>query len=262
MPKHEVVTRDSLRRELVVNAVTKPLAIGAAAAVAVAAFLLGAPWLLAVAALLYLGLAGATFFDPDEAERVGNAAYDRAKEIGGPTRALPSGLAPEIASLVERAREEERRITEAVSDSDLSFAGVMSDVGSLTAEMERIAGRAQSIWKYLSEQRPEDVRRRLRELRNAPETSSEAARARERATGALQDQLRLGETMESELGRFTAEMEHLIASLGIVHGQLVRMSVANDTHLQEDVARELSDLRERVGTFAEGMREAVSRLDG
>src|SRR5688500_20273886 len=100
MPKHEVVTRDSLRRELVVNAVTKPLAIGAAAAVAVAAFLLGAPWLLAVAALLYLGLAGATFFDPDEAERVGNAAYEREKEIGGPTRDLPSGLAPEFASQV------------------------------------------------------------------------------------------------------------------------------------------------------------------
>jgi hypothetical protein len=57
-------------------------------------------------------------------------------------------------------------------------------------------------------------------------------------------------------------MEHLIASLGIVHGQLVRMSVTNDAHLQEDVARELSDLRDRVSTFAEGMREAVSRLDG
>lgn len=261
MPEREVVTRGSLQRELVVNAVTKPLAIAVAAAVAVAAFVIGTPWLLAVAAALYLGLAAATFFDADEAERVGNAAYKRAGALTGPTRALPSGLAPEIASLLERARAEEWRIFETVSESELTFEGVMTEVGGLTTEMGRIAGRAQSIWKYLSEQRPEDAESRLRELREAPETTPEATRARERAADALQDQLRLGETMEAELGRFTAEMEHLIASLGIVHGQLVRMSVANDTHLQEDVARELRDLRDRVGTFAEGMREAVARLD-
>ena len=73
--------------------------------------------------------------------------------------------------------------------------------------------------------------------------------------------MRVGERL-LRVARFEAEVEHLIASLGVVHGQLVRISVANDTHLQEDVARELSDLRERVSTFAEGMREAVSRLDG
>jgi hypothetical protein len=262
MPAREVVTRDSLRRELVVNAATKPLAIGVAAAVAVAAFLIGTPWLLVVAAALYLALAGATLLDPNEAERVGKEAYERAGALTGPTtRALPPGLAPEIASLLERARAEEWRIFETVSESELTFDGVMADVGSLTTEMERIAGRAQSIWKYLSEQRPEDARSRLRELRDAPATSPEADRARERAADAVQDQLRLGETLEGELGRFAAEMEHLIASLGIVHGQLVRMSVANDTHLQEDVARELSDLRERVSTFADGMRDAVARLD-
>lgn len=262
MAERQLVTRETLRRELVVNAGTKPLAIGVAAAVAVAAFVIGTPWLLAVAAALYVALAASTFFDPAEAERVGAAAYKRARALPGSARALPPGLAPEIASLLERARVEERRIVETVSESDLGFEGVTTDVGSLTTEMERIAGRAQSIWKYLDEQRPEDARSRLRELREAPATSVEADRARERAADALQDQLRLGETLESELGRFTAEMEHLIASLGIVHGQLVRMSVANDPHLQEDVARELSDLRERVGTFAEGMREAISRLDG
>ena len=263
MPEREVVTRGSLQRELVVNAVTKPLAIGVAAAVAVAAFVLGTPWLLLIAAALYLALAAATFFDADEAERVGKDTYKRAGALTGPTtRALPPGLAPEIALLLERACAEEWRIFETVSESELTFEGVMTEVGGLTTEMERIAGRAQSIWKYLNEQKPEEARSRLRELRDGAETNPEAARARGRAADALQDQLRLGETMQSELGRFTAEMEHLIASLGNVHGQLVRMSVANDTHLQEDVARELSDLRHRVSTFAEGMRDAVARLDG
>jgi hypothetical protein len=261
MPGREVVTRDSLRRELVLNAVTKPLAIGVAAAVAVAAFLLGTGWLLAVAVAVYLGLAGATFFDADEAERVGKAVYGRRKEIGGPGP-LPPGLEPEIASLLERARAEEWRIFEAISESELAFEGVMADVGSLTTEMERIAGRAQTIARYLGDQRPDDVRSRLRALETAPETSSEAGRARARASAALRDQLRLGETMEAELGRFTAEMEHLIASLAVVHGHLVRASVANDTHLQGEVAREIGGLRARVETYAEGMRDALAQLDG
>lgn len=261
MPGRDVVTRDALRRELVVNAATKPLAIGVAALVAVAAFMLGTLWLLPVAAALYVGLAAATFLDQDEAARVGAAAYRRAG-LGRGAAAVPHGLAPEIAALLQRARDEEARIAETVEESELPLDSVVSEVASLTTEMERIAGRAQSISKFLAGQRPDDARRRLRELRETPTNSAEARRARDRAVDALTAQLRLWETMTEELDRFKSEMEHLIASLGIVHGQLVRMDVANETHLQEEVARELGDLRERMETFAEGMREAVSRLDG
>ena len=261
MSEREVVTRDSLRRELVVNAVTKPLAISVAAVVAVAAFVLGVAWLLAVAVAVYIGLAAATFFDDEEAKRVGAAAYERARELPRPARGLPPGLAPEIAALLERARAEEFRIFEVVSESDLPFDGVMSEVGGLTTEMERLAGRAQTIWKYLSEQRPHDARRRLRELRAAA-TNEDIGGARGRAIGALEEQLRLGETMQAELARFEAEMENLIASLGVIHGQLVRVSVAGDDRLQEEVTRELGELRERVGAYAEGMRDAVRQLDG
>jgi hypothetical protein len=261
MPGREVVTRDALRRELVVNAATKPIAIGVAALVAVAAFVIGTPWLLLVAVGLYVGLAAATFFDQEEAERVGAAAYERAG-LGRGVAALPSALAPEIAALLQRARDEEARIAETVAESDLPLDSVASEVSSLTTEMERIAGRAQSISKYLALQSPEDARLRLRELRDTTPTSADAARARDRAVDAVDARLRLWETMTEELDRFKAEMEHLIASLGIVHGQLVRMDVANETHLQDEVARELGELRERMGVFAEGMREAVSQLDG
>lgn len=261
MPGRQVVTRDALRRALVINAATKPMAIGAAGVVLVAAFVLGTLWLLLVAVGLYVGLAAATFFDQEEAARVGAAAYERAG-LGRGVAALASGLAPEIAALLQRARDEEARIAETVEESELPLDSVVSEVASLTTEMERIAGRAQSISKYLDGQKPADARLRLRELRDAPASSAEATRARDRAVNAVTAQLQLWETMTEELDRFKAEMEHLIASLGIVHGQLVRMDVANETHLQDEVAQELSELRERVGAFAEGMREAVSQLDG
>jgi hypothetical protein len=261
MAKPELVTRRTLQRELAVNAVTKPLALGVGAAVAVSAFLLGTPWLLLAALAAYLSLVATTFFDQAEAARVGKSAYERAALRRG-QGALPSGLAPEIEQLLTRARAEEERIADTVEQSSLPFDTVVAEVSGLTTEMERIAGRAQSIWKYLASQDPEAARVRLRELRARDGESVESGRARDRAAEALTAQLRLWETMQEELDRFKAEMEHLIASLGIVHGQLVRMDVANETHLQEEVARELGDLRERVGTFAEGMREAASRLDG
>src|SRR5438034_9312711 len=147
MAGRELVTRKSLQRELIGNAATKPGAIGVAAAVAVGALVIGAAWLLAVAVVAYIALAAATLFDGDEAERVGRAAYERARGRGArrETRALPKGLAPEIDSLVKRARVEQERILQAIAESELPLDKVSLEVDSLTAEMERIAGRAQVL---------------------------------------------------------------------------------------------------------------------
>jgi hypothetical protein len=259
MPGRQLVTRESLQRELVVNAATKPLAIGVAAGVAVFAFVLGVPWLLILAPVLYVSLALATFFDGDEAERVGRAAYERARP-SVKRRVRPRGLAPGIGSLVERARVEEERILSAVAESDLEFTEVSIEVESLAAEMERIAGRAQVISDYLDQQRPQEVRQRLRAIERETGASPDAARARERAALALRDQLGVYAALEAELQRFGAEMEHLIASLGVVHGQLVRVRVAGEAHLQEDVAGQVRELREHVGAVADGMQAAVAQL--
>ena len=261
MAGRQLVTRKTLRRELVVNAASKPLAIGVAAAVAVGAFLIGALWLLVAAAVLYVAIAAATFFDGDEADRVGRAAYARARGVPAGTRALPKGLAPEIASLVERARTEEGRIIDAIRHSGLPLNEVSVEVDSLAAEMERIAGRAQLILSYLEEQRPDDVRMRLHALKREPSSDTETGRAQERAINALVEQVRIGDALRAEFDRFCAEMEHLIASLAVVHAQLVRMSVANEAHLQEDIAGQVRELRERVSTVDVGIGDAVAQIE-
>src|SRR5439155_20244711 len=96
MAGRELVTRKSLQRELIVNAATKPMAIGVAAAVAVGALVIGAAWLLAVAVVAYIAFAAGTLFDGDEAERVGRAADERARGRGAlrETRALPKASRP------------------------------------------------------------------------------------------------------------------------------------------------------------------------
>ena len=257
MSDRQLVTRGTLRRALLANAATKPVALATLAAVAVAALVFGAAWLLAVAAVLYLALVAATFFDGNEAERVGRKVYARARGLPRSDRALPTGLAPELETLLQRARTEEQRIR---VTADAHFPEVSDEVAALTGEMERIAMRAQLIWNYLAEQRPYDVQQRLSSLRREQGGNDEAVRARARAAAALEDQLSVRDSLQAELTRVRAEMEHLIASLGVVHGQLVRMSVADDTAAAEDVTDQVRDLRRRVSAVAEDVQGAVTRL--
>lgn len=56
-------------------------------------------------------------------------------------------------------------------------------------------------------------------------------------------------------------MEHLIASLGVVHAQLVRITVAGEAEAQDEIAGQVRDLRDRVGGVAEAMGRAVAGLE-
>jgi hypothetical protein len=259
MADRQLVTRKTLQRELALNAATKPLALAVGASVAAAAFVLSAPWLLAVAVAMYAALAVTTFFDPDEAARVGRAAYRRAA-LPKEHRELPEGLAPEISALVHRAHAEEDRIRRAIEASGLPFTDVSVEVEHLMSELERNARRAQVVWTYLSEQRPFELQRRLHALRAETGGDGETERSRERTTAALEHQLQVGETLRFEYARFGTEVEHLIASLGVVHGELVRISVADEAIAQEGLADQVRDLRGRVGAVAEGMSEAAEHL--
>jgi hypothetical protein len=262
MSERQLVTRDTLRRQLFVNAARKPLALGAGAAVMLAAAVIGTVWLLPVALIVYLALAAATLFDANEAEKVGRAVYAKTLGSGDAQRALPETLSPALAALVERARVEERRIVAAIGDADLPLEEVSVEVEGLTTEMERIAVRAQATEKYLADHDVEVLRRRRDELSEADGGDAGVLQARDRAVRAIGDQLALAGMLRDELHRFHAEMEHQIASLAVLHGQIVRISVSDDPRLQQDVASGLRDLRERVGELADGLSRATADLGG
>ena len=98
--------------------------------------------------------------------------------------------------------------------------------------------------------------RSYRRLSEATDGDAAVTEARRRATAAIDDQLRLGATLGAELSRFRAEMEHLVASLAVVHGEIVRISVSGDSRAQAAVARDVRELRSRVGTLADGLGDA------
>ena len=135
---NQLVTRDTLRRQLMLNAARKPLAIGVGIAVFVAGLALGTVWLLPVALLFYLAFAASTFFDGAEAERVGQRTYERAEWLQAQTTAW----------LIEQAYEGALRAAEAEDLGAAQIAAlqaklVIAELGEgLLLRLGRIVGGA------------------------------------------------------------------------------------------------------------------------
>jgi ABC-type phosphate transport system auxiliary subunit len=241
----EPVTRKHLQRELVVNAATKPMNIGVPVSVAVAGILTSAPWLLAVAAVVYVALAAMTFFDEDEAAKVGERVYGREDK---PRQELEaSALMPPIRAQLEAARHEQHAIAKTIEGSDLSWADVRSETGQLVSALEAAARRAQRLGVYLAGQDVVGLERRIGECDQTGETETAAALRTQHA-----ELRRLDEMLRSAYG----EMEQVNASLKTVHARLVGAAVTSEAGADADLAGDVRELRERVETLTSGLDTA------
>ena len=248
----ELVTRRVLARELALNAATKPLNIAVPAAVAVAGLVLGTVLLLVVSVAAYVAMVALTFFDEDEAAVVGERTYARLQVARRPALAAQN-LAPEIAEKLGRARAEEARIRAATSDASLPFTGVIHEVERLLRELEIRAERAQRISVYLAEHDDGAVAR-LEALRATPAPDPNLV-------SALEETISVREDLRRQLAAFDAQMEHIVLSLGAIHAQIVRASVAAESAADETVAAQVRGLRNDVTGVADALGEAYRRLN-
>lgn len=251
----ELQTRSQLTRAIAVNAATKPVNIVVPAAVAVVGALIGISWLWAVAVVVYVALVVATFFDADEAEKVGKRS--RGVEAGKPAQRQldPAQLAPPIAERLQQALAEEQQIRQTIEGADVDLTEVSGEVDGLVTNLEKSAQRAQLVYSYLSEQDSRTLERRARELEQNKDPDSR------RAAAAVRDQMKLAQDLEATLQRFYAQMDHAVVSLQTIRGELVRISVAGEAEAQAETADRVRNLREEVGAMADGMREAYARAD-
>jgi hypothetical protein len=255
----ELVTRRVLVRELAINAATRPLNVAVATAVAAAAVLLQTLWLLPVALLVYVAMALATFFDADETDRVSRRAYERARPAPRPELDL-SLFAPSIAQTLESARAAQTRIQQAIETAPVPGYDVTEEVARLMTGLDNLAQRAQQVHTYLAEQDEEAVRARLQRLREAKSGDRAVDTANEEAAAALEEQLAAIAHLERQLSRLDAQMEHAAASLGAIHGHIVRMNATEEGALEPQVAAEVRSLRREVNTAANAMRETYDEL--
>jgi chromosome segregation ATPase len=249
MPERRPYSRSEYNRALVANALLAPFNIVLLAVILIAGILLGilVP-VLPVAAVVYFAAAARTYFDDDAANKV--LERERAKQRKGIARprALPEDLAPEIARLVEAARERERKIRTAIERAELPYEEVAAEVDGFVAATEGTARRAQLLHEALADTPPDRVAARLRQVEGDPERAELAE--------ALSTQLETLRRMERQLDRFYGELERIIVELDTVRSQLVSMSASTETAQQDRLASEVRELRERMGAVAEGMAAA------
>jgi len=253
-----LVTRRILARELVLNAATRPLNIAVPAGIVIAAFAF-AWWLLPIAFVVYASLVVTTVLDGDSAEAIGHEVYARAR--GKLPERATAGLTPVIAEKLALAREAELRIHRAIGDSPVSLVDVAAEVDRLMEALEKLAPQADRVAVYLAEEDEQVIRGRLERLRGPGSGDRQADEAKAQTVAALQDQLDARAQLSRQLSRFDAQMEHIAATLGAVHAQIVRMSVEEEAAEQGRVADRVRDLRREVGAAADAMQEAYRDLD-
>jgi hypothetical protein len=249
-------TRAELNRLLVANALTKPMPnVVVPAAVALGGLVLGLGGIaLVIAVVAWIALSAITYFDGDEAQKVGDelkARRQRAFDKANP-RVLPSALAPPIAQRLQAVISEQGRITQAIHRAELPFDEVSGEVDVFVRAAEKTASRAQLLYEYLSDHDPRAVERRLAELQSADDPSKRALRD---AVEAQASALRRGST---QLDRFYTEMERIAVELGNVRAELLAVSAASESAGQQRLAADVRDLREQMGAVSAGMSEALS----
>jgi len=251
--------RKDRERAVIGNALTKPVNVVVPAAVLVAGFVTGWLWVLVPLAIVaYALLVAFTLFDEGEARRV--LSRGRAGELSPARELSTEGLPPQIAAPLQSALTEEVKIEQAIAEAKLPYAEVSAEVNVLVSELERIGRKAGVIYAYLADPEVADAGRRLAALRARAEASGPAAEAQQMALEALETQVRIRDELEDQFERSCAELEHLAASLGVIRGEIVRMSVAEDASVQDDLAEQVRNLRERVSSVADGLSEATSQL--
>ena len=264
MPSSELVTRGALARRLAVNAATKPLNVAVLGGLIVVGIVLNLIVVVgAIAIVAYLVLVALTFFDAEEAERVGDELY-AGRRPGGRDRApaLDLGtLEPRIAALVQQARETAAGIRDAIAQADHPFDDVAADVDALVAAMDTSARRAQLISSTLAGQARagQDVAgldRTIADLRGRDDDADVRALVAD-----LEAQREATKRLADHLERFEVGMRRICASLGLLRTRLVEMSASEEEAAQRDLARQSRELRDRTDLLAEAMAEVFADDD-
>ena len=212
--------RAQYNRALIANALLDPFTIVLTAVVLIAGILLGAlPYLLPVAAVLYLGGAARTYFDEDAAQKVLERERGRRRRARGPASgSTPAARRPDRASAARGAgaRAAHPRARSTARSCPTTRSRPRSTASCVA--MDRTAGRAQLLYEALEDTPPYAVERRLEEVRGDP--------GRAELAEALTTQLATQRRMEAQLQRFYDELERMLVELDTVRSQLVSLSAS------------------------------------
>lgn len=237
------VSRSELRRALVLNALAHPVNVLVPAGVLVAAAVFGAAWLALVAVACWVVLAGITFFDEREAQRVGERV--RAARRGA-ARVDPAEFSLEIGARVKAANAARAAIHAAIDASRSPLPGVAGEVDALLAAMNADAARAQRIHGFLAAESLPALRQRIDRERSEP------------VRAALEAKLAALTRLRQRLDALLGEMDHVVATLQTVQAELLAADDLEQADEEGALAGQISELRAKVQIMSAGLEETFA----
>ncbi len=253
-----MASRDAQIRELEIRALTKPLNLLLGAVIAAVGLAFGLWPLLVLAPVVYLTLAGTTFWSAEEARKVVESGREPVAALGDDATFDD----PQIDDVYREAALEEARIREAVSQSPAPTDEVQAELIGLTDDLRSLCIRAQRISDYLGTVDAVEVRkRRDRVAKERDQADGDLRPTLDRTVGALDEQLETVATLEGQLRRFHAETRAVIGQLGSIRGQVVRLSVG-EADASARVREQLTAARDQVNVIATALEpDPESRSD-
>ena len=113
--------------------------------------------------------------------------------------------------------------------------------------MGRSADRAQMLHEALAEKPVAVVQARMEEL---------VGTGKVELVNALGEQLEVQKRLETQLGNFHDEMERIVIELETIRSSLVNVSASTDQGVQEQLASQVTALRDEMASVASGMSAA------
>jgi hypothetical protein len=225
------------------SALTNRGNVGVAAAVALAALLAHAWWLLVVAVAAFATLTAVTAREQRLTAAEGDAAALRTapEPLSGPIAArLLAGLAAADA------------VCAAIEQAGVPLDDVAEEVAGLRASMESLAARADRVHRYLAAHDPDAVRARL-----AVEAAHDDT-VRARLADALRAQLDALGRLRAQLDRLLAEMDQVTVALQAMHAEVLGMAVAEAGWQGRELSGRVGDLQAKVGALGDGLDEVYA----
>jgi cell division protein ZapA (FtsZ GTPase activity inhibitor) len=250
-------TRSELNRELMVRAATSWDGLVALAVVAGAGVVLGLPVLILVAVVLWLAASVWHYFDGSEADKLAAERAAKRQRIDEAARLNPAALCEPVSRELRRARAQEASIRQTIMESELP-SELTGDIDALVQAFEATARRADIMYRTLERQQENgqgaaDLDGRIAQLRASGRALSEDEKA---LVTALNAQLSAARRAEELRDRFFTTMERMVAELGTIDSEILGMSASEAATAQQQVAGQLSDLRELVSGLAGDMQQS------
>jgi hypothetical protein len=238
-------SRDEQVRTAVLGAATKPLNVLVFVALVVLAILIQ-PWLALAAIPIYAALVVTTLRDPKEVDRMLGRGTEAARV--GPSGQDLDRLPPDLQLPLRSALDQQQAILDLLPTMPEGMADpkLAEDLPRLTADMLKAANGARDIDAYLQSQ----------DARALEVQEEEALRdGRKDVAATLRENLDVIAHLQKTRDALADRLSSMASSLSIIRGRLVQ---AKTTAQPVDVTGDISELRDRARTLAEGVQEAFA----